>query len=70
MTPATARDSSSTAIERAKPKMRYDTNDPKTLSRMIGRRPTRSEIHPQTGAKKNCMREYSVPISPTSSALA
>jgi hypothetical protein len=37
---------------------------------MIGRRPTRSDKRPQTGANMNCINENDVASSPTVTAVA
>ena len=57
MIPAITRETSSTVIDSARPKMMYETADPNRPRISSGRRPCLSESDPQMGEKKNCIAE-------------
>ena len=50
--------------------MTYESAAPAVLINNIGRRPIRSDIRPQMGAKTNCAAENDAPMMPISKPLA
>jgi hypothetical protein len=58
------------ASEPASARDTYDTHEPSSPIKMIGRRPMRSDQRPQIGANTNCISEYTVLSMPTVKASA